>query len=191
MTDIIVTSDTGLQAIIQQAPPVNIIVEGTLKGDQGDVGDTGPGVPNGGTIGQFLGKSGNANQQTSWQTMPAGNVVINQVTENAHGLSLGQIIRFTTGGYLLSKADTQENSEVLGIVQGIIDANNFIVATEGYVTGLQGFTPGVIYFLSPTYAGQLTSVEPTAIGQFSKPVFTADTTDSGYFHNYRGIRVGS
>ena len=40
-------------------------------------------------------------------------------------------------------------------------------------------------FLSATTAGALTSVEPGA-GFISKPLFIAETTNSGYFVNMRG-----
>ena len=41
MSDIVVVSETGTEAIVQTATPVEIIVDGALKGDPGPAGTPG------------------------------------------------------------------------------------------------------------------------------------------------------
>lgn len=111
------------------------------------------------------------------------------ITQTSHGFSVGNVLKFTGGAYALAKGDSSANAEVLGIITTVVDANNFILTTHGYITGLSGFTANTEYFLDPAVAGGLTSTAPVTIGQISKPVFFALTTTTGYFINYRGIAV--
>jgi hypothetical protein len=113
------------------------------------------------------------------------------VNQTAHGFVVGDIVRFNGTIYVKAQADSATNSEVAGIVAVIIDANNFTLITNGYVTGLTGLVAGTTFFLSPSVAGALTATEPTTAGQVTKPLVIADTTTSGYFFNFRGFVVGT
>jgi len=117
--------------------------------------------------------------------------VLRSVSQTAHGFVVGDIVRLTTTAntYTKSQADSASNAAVSGTVSTVTNANAFILTTEGPVTGLTGLTAGTQYFLSPTTAGAYTATDPSTPGQVSKPVFVADTTTSGVFHNYRGITV--
>lgn len=120
---------------------------------------------------------------------PGGNV--NTIAQTAHGFSVGNILRYTGTAYTKALADTANDAEAVGIVSSVIDANDFVLTTSGYVTGLSGLTAGTVYFLSDTTAGALSTTEPSTSGHVSKPLFVADSTTSGYFINYRGELVGS
>jgi hypothetical protein len=63
------------------------------------------------------------------------------------------------------------------------------VVFEGKVTGLTGLTIGVVYFLSPTIAGAITTTEPSNIGEISKPILIATSSTTGNILRYRGIII--
>lgn len=137
-----------------------------------------PKAPN--DVTQFLRGDG------SWG-VPSGGVI--QITQAAHGFTVGQILSFNGSAYVLAMADVVADSEVVGIVSSVIDSGHFSLTPGGLVSGLSGLTAGSVYFLSPTSAGALTTTEPTAVGQVSKPLMIAISTTSGYFINMRGIAV--
>ena len=119
-----------------------------------------------------------------------GSGLTRSITQAAHGFAIGNLLILSGTTYVLAKADSAVNSDVVGMVTTVSDANNFILTTGGYVTGLSGLTAGTVYFLSPTTAGAITATEPTTAGQVSKPLLVADSTTSGYLFNYRGIVQG-
>src|SRR5262249_19985649 len=97
------------------------------------------------------------------------------------------VLKYTGSAYALAKSDTAANSAVVGIVSIVIDANNFVLLTEGYITGLSGLTAGSKYLLSSSVAGALTTVVGTVI----KYLLIADTTTSGYFNIQFGPTFGT
>lgn len=182
--------------IVPTVKIISIITTGG-KGDQGVPGVPGipglPGVglPTGGAVGQTLVKTGPADYQFGFGTA-SNSSSQRKITQTNHGFGTGQILTITSAStYVLAQADTGADGEVVGMVSSVVDANNFNIITEGYVTGLSGLAAGSVYFLSPATAGNLTTIEPTTNGQIDKPLFVAETTNSGYFHNYRGIVVGA
>lgn len=118
-----------------------------------------------------------------------GTSVSTSINQVAHGFSDGNIIRKASSGlYVKSQADTAGNAEVTGYVNQVIDADNFILVTEGFVNGgVPAGTPGDILFLSTATPGILQNTEPTANNTVSKPLIEILTSGaSAYFHNYRG-----
>jgi hypothetical protein len=113
------------------------------------------------------------------------------IAQTAHGFVVGNLLRWNGTAYVKAQADSAANAEVHGIVSTVTDANNFILTTEGALSGLSSLTSGTTYFLSPTTAGAYTATEPSTAGQISKPIFVADSTTTAIFHNYRGIAVFS
>lgn len=125
-------------------------------------------------------------------TSSGGNGQANSVTitQAAHGFTAGEVLRLSgTQTYSLAQADNVVDAEVVGIVSSIVDANNFIMTTSGYVSGLSGLTADIVYFLDPSVAGGLTATQPITTGLVSKPIFISDTTTSGYFVNNRGSLI--
>nr|DAG61181.1 MAG TPA: hypothetical protein [Caudoviricetes sp.] len=55
-------------------PLVKILM---LKGEKGDTGDRGEGIPTGGTTGQFLKKKSNANFAYEWSDIDLPAVILN------------------------------------------------------------------------------------------------------------------
>ena len=183
----------------------SILQNSVLKGDagvQGEKGDTGPpgapgsGMPTGGFAGQVLAKVTDADYQLTWVEMTGGGSSSSgggstyPIIQVGHGFTVGKVLTLSGSTFVTAEANIAANADVVGIVSAVSDADNFTLATGGYVTGLSGLSAGSTYYLSPTVAGGLTATEPSTIGQISKPILLADTATSGYFINYRGIVIG-
>ena len=114
-----------------------------------------------------------------------------QISQTAHGFTVGQLVYLNGGTYTLAIATATASAEVVGIVSSVINANTFVLTTSGLCTGLVGLTPGVVYFLSTSVAGALTTTDPSTPGNIEKPVLIANSNTSGYFVNFRGKIVPS
>lgn len=107
------------------------------------------------------------------------------INKTAHGLSVGDWVRemggsdSSSGSYVLAQADSLENSQVLGVVIRVDDADNFTIALQGYVTALSGLTPSTVYYLDPDTPGTITATRPSTPGQIIKPVLFAVGTTRG------------
>lgn len=123
-------------------------------------------------------------QQNSINNIAA--VTSRLLTQAAHGFSVGNQLALSGSTYILAKADTAANCEIVGMVITVIDTNRFVIICEPWISGLSGLTAGTVYFSDPVTAGAFTSTSPNTVGQINKPVLVADTTTSGYFVNYRG-----
>lgn len=124
-------------------------------------------------------------------TVTDSNIVT--VTQTAHGFNPGQWLRVSNPNlileqpvYVLAKADTLANSQSVGVVIEILNANQFKLQFSGYNRGavtqdylLMPLNPSSIYYLSPTDAGEITSVNPSAFGQISKPLYVSEQVASG------------
>jgi len=124
------------------------------------------------------------------------------------GFTAGQPIRVSaTDGdteYFLSRGDSKDFAEVIGIVSGItlgasapytIDNTYMEITTHGIVQGItfadvtasgNGLSAGFVYFLNPGVSGGITTTEPTIAGEVSKPVLIGITADKAMVLNYRG-----
>ncbi|MCX6800437.1 MAG: hypothetical protein NT091_04810 [Candidatus Falkowbacteria bacterium] len=128
---------------------------------------------------------------TSWNEFGSGGTS-QKIASTSHGFVVGDILRFasTTNSYVKAQADNKYNAEVIGVVSKVIDANNFMLATGGYVDlslGAITFVPGETYFLATSTPSVFTATEPNGSSDISKPIFTAVTTKAGYFVNHRGV----
>ena len=119
------------------------------------------------------------------------------------GLTSGNIVTtHPTLGLTLAKADSASTSEVMGIVVAQ-SASATTVAVSGSVNntafsntisnalGISGatLTTGQAYFLSPTVAGGITTIEPNTFGHVSKPILLGITGSAGSILPYRGIII--
>lgn len=126
----------------------------------------------------------------------SGEVVQKTITQLAHGFSDGDVLRSNgvDGQFTLAEADTAANADVVGIVTNVIDANNFVLTTHGFVTisVLPGGTvAGDNLYLDPAVAGALTLTDPAIAnipGTISQPlgrVINA-ATNLCFVNNWRG-----
>lgn len=144
-----------------------------------------------GTSGNVLTSDG-TNWISSAATGGSGAATVKSINQVAHGFAVGDVIRLSgTSTYAKAKADSVVNQEAIGMVSTVTDVDNFIVTTEGYVSGLSGLTANTVYFLDPSTAGAISATEPSTNGQVSKPLFISDTTSSGYFYNMRGMLLSA
>jgi len=143
-----------------------------LTGGTGMSGNTGATGLTGGT-----GMSGNTGA-----TGPSGvtNSVYQTVTQTAHGFTVGQVLTYTGTTYALLQANAIDPSIPAGIVSNVIDANDFTLLTNGYITGLSGLTPGFMFYVSDITPGALIISPPTAYTSATIPVLFADSTTSGF-----------
>jgi microcystin-dependent protein len=135
---------------------------------------------------------------SAWTPAGGGATLKSTITATGHGFlpaDLGSPLYLNGTTLTKARADAANTAEVVGLLDSIIDANTFTLAMAGEVTvnvsvsGL-ALVPGETYFLSPSAAGKITDVEPTAAGQVSKPVGVAKTTSVLQFINMRGSVVG-
>ncbi len=114
------------------------------------------------------------------------------VNQTTHGFAVANVLKLTgTDTYAKAQADTEANQQVVGIVIEVVDANNFVIQTDGKVEGLSGLTGGTVFFLSEATAGLLTSTAPSADGEFTKPILVATSATSGVLVNFKGTEIGA
>lgn len=110
----------------------------------------------------------------------------------SHGFSVGNILGWDGSTWFLSIANSELNSQVVGMVSVVLDVNNFVITQIGFVSNLPiSYIAGDEYYLSPTSAGALTNVKPTTPGQFVVALFIPYTLHTGYFAVTPGVEVAS
>jgi hypothetical protein len=142
------------------------------------------------------------NGTVSFASSPTISSTTINVLPKVSGLTAGNVVRVTSSGVTLAKADSRTNAEVLGIIVGE-DATSNIVAVNGYINsnnfssiignalGIAGGTliAGQAYFLDPVVAGGITIVEPQTYGYVSKPMILGICGNAGALLPYRGIQI--
>ena len=109
------------------------------------------------------------------------------ITKTAHGFTNGQLVIFNGTTYLLAKADSATDAEVVGMVTNPITTNTFTLLAVGPVT-LSGLTAGT-YFLDTVTAGNMVQTDPNvsgSVGQVSKPLGFALSATQFFFMPMRG-----
>lgn len=122
-------------------------------------------------------------------------VLINKTGHGFVAADVGCPVYFDGTDYIKAMADTAVKAEVIGLINRRIDADNFELCLGGEVSSVGAnagtLVAGTVYFLSGATAGLLTAIEPTVIGQVSKPLGVARTSTALDFINHRGQIVGS
>lgn len=125
------------------------------------------------------------------------NSVKETFTQATHGFVVGNAIRFdatqgSSGAFVLAKADTAVNAEVIGVVGSVQDNDNFTVVYHGAISipALAGISHPAL-FLSDSVAGGITHNPPSAIGSIIKPVILRSQSGTRYnVVNYLGTQIG-
>jgi hypothetical protein len=115
------------------------------------------------------------------------------ITQAAHGFSVGQVVASSGSTYVLGIADGIQTAEIFGVVTESASTNQFQVTFAGYVSGLTSasLTLDSLYYLSPDTAGGLTTVQPITGTTISKPILYTHTTDEAMILQHRGIVIAS
>lgn len=145
----------------------------------------------------------------SGQQIPAGgggseNPNIVTVHQPGHNLNLGDFVRLAGSiNYVQALADTKANAQVVGVVIEVVGPDDFVLQTSGYNIGAVqadengvALVPATVYYLTanPLHPGRITSIEPSTVGQATKPVFVceqaaAPATTAGYIYEQRPLTV--
>lgn len=169
-----VTSGDG---VLLTTDPVTKIATGVIGGTSGNIKS---GLTFSGKV-SFTGEV----------VVPNVSFKITGITTGTPGYNFGSVIRLDGFGYTLAKANTPDNSEVLGVLSSI-NPTYSVITSLGKITGdfttVAGGTlsPGCIYFLDPSLSGKITTAEPQTVGQVSKPIIMGISGDSGMVVQYRG-----
>lgn len=121
---------------------------------------------------------------------------ITGVTTGTSGYTFGSVVRITSDGYTLAKANSADSAEVVGVISSM-NSTYSVVSLSGKIDGnfttVAGGTlsPGCVYFLDGQTAGFLTTTEPTTIGFVSKPVMIGIGQTAGMIVQYRGNFLNS
>jgi hypothetical protein len=123
--------------------------------------------------------------------IPNNSYKITGITSGSTGYTFGSVVRITTSGYTLAKADSADSAEVIGFISSMKSTHSVITTSgkiEGNFTSVAGSTlsPGCVYFLDAVTAGTISTTEPTTMGQVSKPVMIGLGETAGLVVQYRG-----
>lgn len=148
--------------------------------------------------------SGNVkfNGSVSFASSPSISSTTVNVAPKVNGITSGNVVRMTSSGLTLAKADSATNAEVLGIVVSE-DSSSYNVAINGAINntgfvntipnalGIAGGTliAGQAYFLNPFVAGGITVNEPQTYGYVTKPILLGISGNVGSLIPYRGIQI--
>lgn len=89
------------------------------------------------------------------------------VDQTAHGFTVGAAVRLTSGTWSLAAMDDADTEDYLGLVASVPGVDAFGIILEGRAV-YPGASSGVIYYLSPTVAGTLTTTRPGYV--FGDPI---------------------
>lgn len=101
------------------------------------------------------------------------------VTQALHGFSLCEVLKFNGASYVRAQADIQANVGIW-LITKIIDANTFVISTNGYFTGLTGGTADTTGYLSSTTPGGLVTTAPA----ISQPIIYWTSATTGWVLGY-------
>jgi hypothetical protein len=122
------------------------------------------------------------------------------VAHTSHGFDsndIGKAVRSsgTDGQFIIARANTAVNSEVVGIITSIEGVNNYTITTSGFVdivAAVPTATAGTVFFLAEADDSQLTSTEPTTLSAVSKPVAVITESNAKMLLiHYRGEVIAS
>lgn len=102
------------------------------------------------------------------------------IAQASHGFVSGDVLKLSGSTYAKAQGDTLANAKPVGIVESVVDSNNFIFVRSGkMLKSSHGFTGGAWLYLSPTSAGALTASLPSLI-TYPSYVVCATAIDANY-----------
>ena len=107
------------------------------------------------------------------------NRMVISVTHTSHGFDSGELGKpmrssGVNGRFIVARANSAVNAEVVGVLTSVEDANNYTITSTGIVDVAEAIpdaaTAGQVLFVAEADDTVLTATEPTAVGAVSKPV---------------------
>ena len=121
------------------------------------------------------------------QAAVAGDTVTDKnISQTAHGFSVGQVVYETGSGFALAKANAAATCLYSGVVSKVEDANHFDIVYSGVITGLSGLSAGTQYYLSDATAGALLSTPPASTA-YQVPVLMATGSSTAIVYSSSGV----
>ena len=118
--------------------------------------------------------------------LTSGLSIREQITQSSHGFTAGQVLYFNGTTYALAQSNAVVTAETIGIVESVVDTNNFIIVYNGRINvASASWTPGTVYYLSASTAGALANTEPST-GNVVKAMLIATSATSGLVLQYLG-----
>ena len=121
------------------------------------------------------------------------------VTQSSHGLAVGNVVKSSgsNGAFAKARANSAANAEVVGVVT-VVSGNDVTITTSGEVdvaAAVPDVAAGTVVFLHQdggSDEGTLTSTEPSATGEISKPIAIVTHQNSKMvLLPFRGEVIGS
>jgi hypothetical protein len=116
----------------------------------------------------------------------AGQTTRFNVNQASHGLAAQEAIYFNGTDWLKAQAN-DINTLGVAVVQEVIDVDNFVVVTDGVITGLSGLAAGEWYYVSDATPGLLTLTESNI---YSNPLLQATSSTEGIVLSLRAQDIG-
>jgi len=107
----------------------------------------------------------------------AGDKIQKDISQTAHGFSIGSAIYNTGSAFAKARADSDVTLG-LWIVSAVADVDNFTIVQAGFVDTLSGLTAGEYYYVSTAASGVLTSTAPTT--GYNNPMLFSTSTTAGW-----------
>lgn len=128
----------------------------------------------------------------NWQPFTSGSggdAIKKTYFQTGHGFVVRQAIAYDGSNFVLKLANSNiDNNEVLGLVSAVPDVDHFTLTYSGFIdtTAITGLSASTVYFVSPSIPGAITPIEPSNLGEESRPILITQTPTTGLIVQYRG-----
>lgn len=131
----------------------------------------------------------NALDEGAGGTVPNNPNVI-RFTQVGHGFSVGNWLRVSgSNTFALASVESLNNARAVGVVIDVVDADTFVLQTEGFNETQVGLTPGATYYLDRLVPGGMVPFPTGQPNEFIRPVYVALTSTSGFVLEEKPIPV--
>lgn len=130
-------------------------------------------------------------RQIAYEPVDRSRILVNQ---RNHNFQVCDVVRsdYTSNSFTKAQADTADNSEMVGLVDEIVDKDNFYLLQTGELLSdrVPDQPAGTVMFLSVATPGLMTATVPSSTGEISKPVAEIiEPRRRLLVLHYRGVRV--
>ena len=117
------------------------------------------------------------------------------ITQAAHGFPVGTVLYVSAANtYARAIASALATASAVGVVieADPLTPNVFKLQTSGYQSGLiTGKTAAGVYYLDPAVLGGMTLTRPTAVSEYIKQIYIAESATSGYIQETQPVEIAA